>query len=331
MTAPTALDAPDAGEPSTPLTTGTGTRSQRRRRERQRARRRLALYVAVVVCLFAAVPTLTWTGYRALLHSRSGRLVDRTVATGGPNFETIVEPTPVALVVQEGADGLEAVTVLAVGPGGSGGGVVIVPRLTVPDLAGAFAADGAAGVARVLGSVLGLGFTETLRVDAERWGQLVAPVAPVRVEAPGEGVVDVSGDDVAGYLAVREPGEPVAAQLARQEAFWRGWLDEFRTAQDPAAVPGEGTAGMSRYVRALVTGRVVMRPLPGEEVEVGDGLAFRVDADAAQEAMLDLVPFPSGSELGARVRVRLLDGSDRIEVRDEAVRPLVAAGAQITV
>ena len=336
---------------------GTGERSRRRRERRRRARVQRSAFGATVAVLTLAVPVLAWIGFREVVQSKSGRLVDQVKDPDTPGFEAVVERTPTSLLVQLGDDGTPiSLTVLALNSDDAGGAVLFVPVNTLIDLpdgnviplSDAYGPGGLVGVRDTTALVVGIGFDEANEVDSARLAALVEPVAPLTVQNPDDLVVDVGGadpvtfaagplqlaaDEVGLYLSARAPDESDLARLARQEAFWEAWLEAVDASADPAVVPGETSSGLGRFVRGLAGGAVRFETLPVAAAPPGAGEGEFFEAqDAAVDAVLaDLVPFPVSPAPGARPRVRLLDGGPDPAGRDQAAHVLVRAGAEIDI
>ncbi len=372
-----ALDPPTAPGIELPAV-GTGARAMRRRRQSRDRQLRRAGFAAALTVLALAIPVLGYVGFRAVLTSKEGRVVDPVLDPHEPGYEAVVEPTPVALVahvatpeVDPNADDdiparqLVGLSVLTLGPGDVGGGVVLVPvhtltgataRFGFDDLAGAFVVGGLDGLRQATANVVGTSLSEAVMVDDERWTELVAPVAPVEVANPDTvldpdapegggpafpaGPLPIDASEVGRYLRLQNPGESALALLARQQLFWEGWLDAIGRAGDgAAAVPGEGGGGLARFVRGLGAAGPVIETLPVRQASpsspvggTGDAVeAFDpVEADVS-ELMARLVPFPTAANPGDRLRLRVLDGTGSDGAALVAARRLVLGGAEIVV
>jgi len=175
-------------------------------------------------------------------------------------------------------------------------------------------------------------------IDDARWAELVGPVAPLQIQNPDEldefpaGPVRLEAADVAGWLAATRPGESELSALYREQLFWEAWVAAVAASDDPAAVPGELDSGMGRFVRGLASGHLEVATIPVTEREDDSGTTvFEVDRDALRMIITELVPFPTGTALAPRTRVRLLDGTgDQDHVRRVAPN-VVAADATIVV
>ena len=187
-------------------------------------------------------------------------------------------------------------------------------------------------------AIAGVGVQDIVILDDARWAELVGPVAPLAIDNPDDvpgfdaGPVSLAASDVAAWLAARAPGEGELAALFRQQLFWEAWVTAVAASDDPAAVPGELDSGMGRFVRGLAAGRLAVATLPViEQPGEGDDPVFRVDRDARRTVITDLVPFPTGTALAPRTRVRLLDGSGQGDHVRAVAPAVVAADATIVV
>lgn len=304
----------------------------------------LGFFAAITAAAVAAIG-LTYVGVDTLRDSNAGRRV-RSADPSEPGFEGLLAPTPTLLVVHQSDGVLRSAALLALANGDEGGSVVLLPpSVEVGDgddaatLAVTYAFGGTPEVLRGAGEAIsGVGVQEVVLVDDSRWAELVAPVAPIAVDNPdatGEfraGPVDLAPEDVGSWLgsARREEGE--LAALFRQQLFWEAWIDSVAAAGRVESVPGELDSGMGRFVRALAAGPSTVTTVPVVELTDQSGnQVFEVDRVALSAVVTDLVPFPTGTALAPRTRVRLLDGTgEEGHVRDVAPT-VVAADATIVV
>jgi hypothetical protein len=89
-----------------------------------------------------------------------------------------------------------------------------------------------------------------------------------------------------------------------------------------------GTLG--RFLRGLGRGPDA-DVLPVTPVETGATVRYRPDDSRISEVVADAVPYPLSPAPGARVRVRLLNGTTDPGLTASAARLLVGAGAEITI
>jgi hypothetical protein len=323
---------------------------------------RRAAFVGALLVLIALIPVLAWFGARAALDEGGGQVASGATDTAAPGYQALVSPTPTLAVLGEASDGsLSTVTLLAAsGDGGRGGGMLFVPTRLLTEagagrtqpLSEVYAAGGVEATTAALRGTLRMGIDRTVTVDDARWAQLVAPVAPLAVDnsdeltrtGPGgqtevvfrSGRLQLRGDDVATYLELRNTGEDERAHLYRHELLWRAWLAAVAERGDDAAVPGEVGSGLGGMVRELARGEVRYATLPVDAVEplTGGGAGTvdqRLDREAAEELLAEIVPFPTSGEPGDRTKVRLLDGLGDPGLARAASSVLVPAGAEVTV
>ncbi|MEZ5183679.1 MAG: LytR C-terminal domain-containing protein [Acidimicrobiales bacterium] len=318
--------------------------------------RRIAFAVVLVV-LVAAIPALGYVGAQLIADSKAGSFTGSSANPTDPGFEAPVDPTPTALVIQEDADGVpNALTFLSLG-GADGGGSVIfipletevaVPRFGIGNLKLAWEStprdQPAAGIERLTSQVallLNVGITETIELTDASWEQLTAPVAPIQIQNPDaldlgfgttvpSGAAEVPAALVGPYLAATLPGQNDLARLVRHEALWRGWLDQVAASTAPDAVPGETTAGIGRFARALADGPVDIQTLPVEQAKEPANL-YLVDSSAVKRLVTDAVPSPTAAAPGTRFTVRLLNGVSAEAIPGEIVREIVGRGGAVTI
>lgn len=285
-----------------------------------RRRRPRAFFVVAEVLLLLALPLLSVVGFRAVLDTTGGQVVDPELDPAEPGYEAVLARTPVALVAGlDPAGGLDWVTVLVLsGAGERGGevlflpiGVVIADVETSPGaadgpprtLAEVWTGDGQEGLTIAVAALLAASFSEVVVVDGARITTLLQPVTPLAVANPAEvvvldengdssvaveaGPVALGADEVPTYLGGPGPDESDLVRLTRHDVFWRAWLAAVAVSADPGVVPGEATGGIARYVRGLAAGPVTARVVPVvpfPSADGGDGaVADEADPDAAAD------------------------------------------------
>jgi hypothetical protein len=287
-----------------------------------RRRQGRALFVVAEVLLLLAVPLLSVVGFRAVLDTTGGQVVDPELDPTEPGYEAVLARTPVALVAGlDPAGGLDWVTVLVLsGAGERGGEVLFLPTGIVIDevetspgaaagpprtLAEVWTGDGQEGLTIAVAALLAASFSEVVEVDGTRMTSLLAPVTPLAVANPGEvvvpdedggtsvaieaGPVALGAGEVPTYLGGPAPDEPDLTRLARHEVFWQAWLAAVAVSADPGVVPGEATGGIARYVRGLAAGPVTVQvapvvPFPSAETG-GGATGSEAGPDAADAAV----------------------------------------------
>ena len=309
----------------------------------------MAVYTTLLVVIALAASALAYVGIRTVRESRDGRAVSTITDPALPGFEALLAPTPTLAILHGEGDELVSAAVLALNSGDAGGSVIVVPPATKTSATtSAFSIafvtrEGQSGTladaVAPLQAVVGVGLAESVRIDDARWAELVAPVAPIRIENPDAvpgfeaGSLELAAEEVGPYLAARREGESALAQAFRQQVFYEAWIDAVAASGDlAAAVPGEVDSGIGRFVRGLAAGQRTVTTLPVEETEVAEG-GTRLDVDQeAWDALLPtLVPFPTASAPGLRVRVRLLDGTGDPDHVLMVAPLLIPAAAEVVV
>src|SRR3954452_250942 len=209
-------EAPDARAPSVKLpSSGTGARARHRQQRAKQRRTQQAWFTVAVVLLAAAIPVLSWIGFRRIVTTTEGRRVDPQNDPAKPNYEVDVVPTPVALVVQHDADdNLTGLTMLSLGANDAGGGVLFIPPATVTDdvipdpatsttpttapkssttkpatvkpttLKAEYAAKGLDLLVQLTANVVGLSSDEVIVLGDDQVAQFAQPVAPLTIQNP---------------------------------------------------------------------------------------------------------------------------------------------------
>jgi len=203
------------------------------------------------------------------------------------------------------------------------------------------------GLQKAVEGIFGAGMTETRAVSPQQWADLVAPVGTIALVNPDDVfVTDANGQkkvlfpkgqltlepkDVAAYLATTSPGESDLNRLVRQKVFWEAYLRKVSASDDPNVVPGEKDSGLGRFIRALANDRVEMFPVPVKRVAIPGSTAelYVPVKDQVSSLVARLIPFPIGAPPGARPRVRLLDGTGKLEHGLAAAPLVVEGGGQI--
>jgi hypothetical protein len=317
----------------------------------------MTVFSVLLVAALVAGAALAYLGVETVRTSRVGKSVSTVTDPALPGFEAFLDPTPTLLVVHGTGGSLVSASVLALNSGDVGGSVLLIPpatRVPLDDRAAnqslvepvdrpvgladvaAFVGDPAA-IRSPLQVVLGVGLTEVAVIDDARWAELVGPVAPLTLENPDElvgfprGALALAAEQVGPYLSARREGESDLARLYRQQLFFEAWATAVGASPDPAAVPGEVESGIGRFVRGLARGPRRIATLPVVEVPDGEGTRTEVDAEAANDLLSTLVPFPTAGFAGGRVRVRVLDGIGDTEHVVATAPRIVPAGSEIVV
>jgi LytR cell envelope-related transcriptional attenuator len=317
-----------------------------RRRLPAEVRRRRQMLLAGMGALSAAGAALAFGGLTMVRNSTVGRY-EQAAAPTDPGYQAYVVTTPTMAVLHKGPDGdLAGASLLALEPGDDGGAVIVVPPSTIvprdaaspTTLADIYRTDGAGAASAALAEVVTVAVSEHVEVDDAQWSRLVAPVEPVSVslERPvGEwpaGEVALDAAAVGRFLAALGGGETDLDRTERQQQFWGDWLSRVSTGGDDA-VPGEVESGLGRFVRGIAGGRNEVSVLPVARDGPGGAAdaRFRTDGQRVAELVAEAVPFPRSPSPGARIRVRLLNGTDDQDLTSRAVASLVAAGAEVVI
>jgi hypothetical protein len=321
---------------------------------------RLGYPLALVAVVFAA-GALVWIGRGAVLSNTDGTLIRTVEDPAEPGFEALVDPTPTFATVFVDADrDLSAVAVLALAGERSGSVIMLPPFMTVRDSDGdprelgeVFADSGLDATVAAAAGALNAAIGDGRIVDAAQWASLVGPAGPLELKnaetvsisrasvvgeenANGQIVFD-AGDltlapgEVGAYLAATIPGESDLNRMVRHQRFWGAWLEAVSARLDePDIIPGEATTGLGRFVRALAASEVDLATVPVLPLPSGSGVTQWIPAPEQTAALVArLIPFPIGPNPGARLRIRVLDGTGSLDNGVPAIEPLVTGGAEV--
>lgn len=247
-------------------------------------RRRATVVVAVTtLVVFAVAAALTVLGAVTLYNSTEG------ASRSGVTDELAFPTTPTgALAALDEQGNLASIAVLVVQPAGRGGSIVAVPvsadasggegdeRLP---LAETVALQGVERLAGELEVALRLTLDHVEVVDAERLGELLAPIGELVVDLPDD-VTDADGDRVvragrrrldagqaAEILTARDPDVPAAEQYRAAAAVWSAVAEAVgdgigAEGGPPATVaPGDDVDDAAELFTRLVAGTVGYRSL----------------------------------------------------------------------
>lgn len=317
-----------------------------------RPRRRLGLLYGFMALLLIAVPVLVYVGYRLASDSTAGEVLAGRNKPTAPGYTALVEPTPAALVMHVSDDG-EAVglTVLSLSGPDQKGGVILAapvdvrlskPRLGIESFAGIIDVNSPTTAGKVIGSELGLGFTDVVEVTDADLTRLVDPVAPLKIDNPepvtmpdgdtlDAGTVELDADQVPGYLAATDAGNTLSGSLDREAMVWKAWVSAISRAGRASAIPGESDVGIGRYLKGLAAGSVETGSFPAvPSGEIDDVPVYKIDHDPAMLLIANAVPFPVAAVAGQRATVALLNGTGPGSAPPTVIQRLTFAGAQIT-
>lgn len=347
-------DAHDADAATSLAAAPEVTVGERQRRSRRPSRDSLRPLYALMVVLVLAVPILGFIGLRSVGSSTRGQVLSGHARPSAPGYQALVEPTPVALVMQVDADGnAVSLTLLSLsGPDQKGGAVVSIPvgaRLAKPlyryrtlgELVRRGSVDSAA--ASIAGE-LGLGFTEAMRLDPAKLTSFLQPAGaitidnPVDVHAPdgerfAKGTIAVSPSQAPGYLAANDDEGSEITRLQRIQLFWKAWIQKIHDAGGRRGiVPGEADAGLGRYLRGLAAGTSVTASLPILPADPLDGKeTFALDREASRILLTNAVPFPVAGNAGDRATAKVLNGTGPGAIPPAILQRIAFAGIQMNI
>ncbi len=283
-------------------------------------------FLVAEIGLLAAIPLLTYAGFRTLLDTRTGTFVEDP-GPGEPGWQALVDPSPITGVVEVGPAGVTGVTLIAgVGETSRGGTVILIPgQLEVDGRAiGLLSPESAVDA---VGSSLRLRIPSVEVIDAARWTELLAGMSylldnpdPVP-DGAGDvvfevGTVEITGAKAAVFLGQTSDGIDPLAALVRRELFWTELL---------ANPPPAGDDPLSRRIAAVAGGLHEVVQLP---IERGTDGAPVVSADRVEALVQRVIPFPAAYADGERVRLRIEDRTGSADL-DEAARVLGGLGMEI--
>lgn len=317
---------------------------------------RRVTFAVVLVGLIAAIPVLVYAGSQLIQDSKDGQFSGPALKPTDPGYEAQVDPTPTAVAIQyDNTNQPSAVTFMSLAGGKGGGSVVFIPLDTevsepsfgVNTLRKAYSvvADrpelARQRLASQVGRLLNVGVDEIIDLGNAGWSQLVAPVAPLTIDNPdavtlGYGVTIPTGqttltaDQTGQYLAAINKGESDLNRLNRHQVVWSAWLDAVAKSGKPDAVPGESSAGISKFAQALSKGPVSYDTLP-VNVATDVPTTFRIDKAAVSDLITNTVASPTAAVPGSRFTVRLLNGVSPNSIPSDIVRQLVSRGGAVTI
>lgn len=311
------------------------------------------LYVLMFL-LILAVPVLGFIGFRSVGESTRGQVLSGRSRPDAPGYEALVEPTPVAMLLQVDASGNAVSTTLLSlsGPDQKGGAVVSIPvgtrlkypiyRLrTIGDVVRK-ASPEKAGAA--IAKELGVGFTEVIKLDDTKLTSFIRPAGslsidnPVAVESPdgeqfAKGKLELSPIQVPQYLAADDAERSETTRVQRTQLVWDAWIAKIRAGKSrPGIVPGETTAGLGRYLRGLAAGDVSTASLPVvPAVPIEGHETFATDVGLSRLMLTNAVPFPVAGVAGDRTTAKVLNGTGPNAIPPSITQRLTYSGLQISV
>jgi anionic cell wall polymer biosynthesis LytR-Cps2A-Psr (LCP) family protein len=317
---------------------------------------RRVTFAVVLVGLVASIPVLGYIGYGLISDSKDGTFSGTQLTATDPGYEAPVDPSPTAVAIQYDDEHVpNGVTFMSLAGGDGGGSVIFVPldtKVTNPaygvdtlrrsyDVVADRPALARARLASQVGRLLNVGVDEIIDLDNAGWEQLVAPVAPLTIDNPDQvdlgygqviptGETSLTAGQTGPYLAKSLDGESDLNRMNRQEAVWSAWLKQLAASGKAKSVPGESTAGISKFAQQLAKGPVTFDTLP-VNVDTEVPPTFTIDEAAVNQLITDTVAAPTAAVPGSRFTVRLLNGVSADAIPGDIVRQVVGRGGAVTV
>jgi hypothetical protein len=327
-------------------------RLRRRRRPAPKANWFWRFVFPLMVAGAGIAVLLLWeAGTKAVLDSTDGEELAVVTDPAAPGFEAFVDPTPTMLLVHTDGGQLSGVTVLSQTALDNGGTAVLLSADLLVEVDGvaaaylreAYTAGGADAVETLVAELFGFGFLERVELDASQlreWMRLVEPVPfnllddLLQINEAGDtevwlsrGRKDLDGELAAQIYGFTNPGESDANRIERQLDLWVSWLDAIGRADDLAAATLPFDDGLSPFLRSLGGGSAEVSILAADVVTDAEGESFLMlnasQLDRVAEIAEAIVPVPIAPPLSERSTVRLLNGTDNPEIRDEAMELLI--------
>ena len=327
-------------------------RLRRRRRPAPKANWFWRFVFPLMVAGAGIAVLLLWeAGTKAVLDSTDGEELAVVTDPAAPGFEAFVDPTPTMLLVHTDGGQLSGVTVLSQTALDNGGTAVLLSADLLVEVDGvaaaylreAYTAGGADAVETLVAELFGFGFLERVELDASQlreWMRLVEPVPfnllddLLQINEAGDtevwlsrGRKDLDGELAAQIYGFTNSGESDANRIERQLDLWVSWLDAIGRADDLAAATLPFDDGLSPFLRSLGGGSAEVSILAADVVTDAEGESFLMlnasQLDRVAEIAEAIVPVPIAPPLSERSTVRLLNGTDNPEIRDEAMELLI--------
>lgn len=272
-------------------------------------------FIILEVLAIVAVPILGYVGIQTLLDSRAGTFLSEP-GPEDPGYRALVDASPVVAVVEMDDGEISGIVIVArPGEAEAGGAIVVVPGEL--EVAGTELSEREpAAAVEALASALKLRIPSHLEVDAAMWadtlgGETVEIQNPdPLVGAAGEefDVGDLELDDasIGQYLAASRRLNAIddAGQDDPRFSLFRRSLVWLALLESPPA--GEGPLAELLAVVGSEAFRVELLPIDDDPVEVDD--------DESEALIREVVPFPAGSTVGDRLRVRVLGAPQAVDV-----------------
>ena len=311
------------------------------------------VFPLLTIFFLIAIPLFVWDATNAILNSTDGDYEEVVVDPSSPGYESYVLTTPAHLSASVDDNGdLSMVAIISLGPNDLGGAVLLLnPKTDIQEgetIASIFHTGGFEEMEQSLREFLSIGFTTSNLMAFTNWGDYTASVSPLTVVlddplhedadteelfpfestcCPYEGTYSIKSSEVGAFLSWSDSGGSGSLRQLRQEEFWQVWVETLSSMTEISVIPGEVDTGFGRMVWGLSRGEMVLVKVPQNSTSE----VTLIEAEAVQNAVLDMVPFPIPSSPDARTTVRLLDAVGGLDLADDYSSALVKTGAQILI
>jgi hypothetical protein len=190
-----------------------------------------------------------------------------------------------------------------------------------------------------LENLLGVRIDAVTDLTPDQFTDAVRPAAPLRINLPtaverqvgdrietafDQGLVELEAAQVLDFLDL--PARTDLDRLVRHQLFWNAWLAAIRGGGSEA-LPASLPDGVRAELAHLASGDAGHHVLPVTAIGGGEELykVNRSQLDALLRRILPSAPAQNG-----RITVQVLNGTGQPGVAQQLVRPLLAAGARMS-
>ncbi len=306
-------------------------------------------FPVVLVLLLIAVPVLIYAGVHVVLKTNDGRLIAGTANPNSPGWTATIPPTSTMMLAGVNDAGVLSTVDLMALTSPQLGNVVLIPvdtqvtfDGTTETLVEAYQSGGSAALETATEALIGVGIDQTMVANSKNWQDLVTPAGSLSFTNPDnvivngamlfpQGPVTVSPAQVGSYLFSRNWAEDDTNRLLRQQELWKAWLAKVAASHSPGIVPGEVDTGIGQFIRTLAHQQVQYNVLPVQVHALATAYAgvYLLQQPQAATVINAAIPFPTAAPPGSRPRIRVLDGTGRLDHGLVAAHNLAVAGAQI--
>jgi hypothetical protein len=321
----------------------------------------MIICVVATLVFVGALVTLGWRGYSTALDIKGG--TERTVVRD-PNkagYEAQVKPVASHLLLHVGDQGEILQGELLV-PNTKGGVLVPIPSvmflqvgLTIGTVGSWTEKSGLPSMFDALQQALGFAISDVVTVNPATMSEWLSKAGPLTFDNPDALVLAKPGGGkeiayqagpltleparVPAYLAFVSEGETAFNRSSRSQLVWKAWLTALRA--NPAAVPevsvrdavrGE-EVNLGTVFGTLAQGDVSVPSLPLNVIDLygTNDRVYQIQPDELAKLTPSIVAYPTSPVPGARLRVRLLNGTTDLTAATKVAAKLVVAGGEIAV